>query len=161
MHKDRLKKQEIHIGLLPSANAIEIIDYYAQGKSQSDVQGIVRVDSNKLSIHLIKTVYSHIKIIEDTMFRMLDGTSIVYNPPMLQDKEGNDTELAFVAKKIPTTIAGLIKNIMFTIGLDSKGFTNVYDADFTELTSQVSKVVANVIAAQSGTFDELRAALKQ
>lgn len=155
MHKDYIKKQEIFKGLLPSADAIEVIDYYAKGKSVADVQGLLRINSNKVSLSVIKTVYSHIKIIEDTMIRMLNGTSIVYNPPL--DENG---DVLFAALIMPLTKEDLLNNIMFTIAFDDGGFANVYDADFGELTSQISKVIDNIIATQSGSFKDLRDALK-
>jgi len=155
MHKDRLKIIETIGKVLPSINAIEVIDYFAEGKSEADVQGVLRIDGKKLSTTIIKIVFSHIKLIEDTMMRMLDGTSIVYNPPLDEDEQ-----VLFVAKTIPTTKPQLISNIMFVIGLSGKDFVNVYDANFSELTTQVTRVVDNVITAQSGSFEELRDALK-
>lgn len=155
MHKDYLKKQEEFNGLLPSINAIEVIDYYANGKSVADVQGMLRINGDKVSLLVINTVYGHIKTIEDTMIRMLNGTSIVYNPPV------NDQGiLVFQPLNLPNTIEELINNIMFVVSLDGDKFTNVYDASFEELVSQITKVINNILSAQSGSFEELRDCLK-
>jgi len=151
MHKDHLKKQETFTGLLPSANAIEVADYYATGKSVADVQGVLRTNNNKVSLSVIKTVYGHIKTIEDTLIRMLNGTSIVYNPPII-DEQGT---LAFQPLNLPTNKAELLANIMFVVSLDGEKFSNVYDASFEELVSQIGHIVDNVIDTQSGTLEDL------
>lgn len=156
MHKDYLKKQETFSGQLPSVNAIEVINYFANGKSESDVQGLVRINGEKLSLTLIKTVFSHIKTIEETMVRMLNGTSVVYNPWEIDEKG----TLAFKALSLPTNKTELISNIMFVVNLDSEKFTNVYDANFDELTVQITQIIDNIIEVQSGTFEQLRDYLK-
>lgn len=155
MHKDYLKQSESVNQLLPSANAIEVIDYYAAGKSPADVQGRLRINGNKINIIVIKTVYRHIRFIEKTMIEILDGTSKVYNPPLDENEEP-----LFIALTLPLTKLELLNNVMFAIKLDKDKLVNVYDVDFKDLKVQISKMLENIIAAQSGTFEELKNSLK-
>lgn len=154
-HRNYLKKQENFQGLLPSANAIEVIDYYAKGKSPADVQGLLRIDGKKVSLFVIKTVYKHIRAIEGIMIGILDGTSAVYNPPLDEDNKP-----LFTALTLPTTKLQVLNSVMFAINLKKDKFVNVYDVEFKDLKVQVTKMLDNIIKAQSGSFEDLRDALK-
>jgi hypothetical protein len=152
-HKDYTKQPEEFLGQLPSAYAMEIADLFANGKSNSDIQGIVRINGQKLSRGLTDTVVSHIKKIESTVVNILKGTSIIYTPPEIEDEDGNGTgTYAWASPEVPTTYAELITVLMQVIALDGDNFSNVYDvADFIELQTQIEHVVNNIIKYSNGT----------
>jgi len=158
MHKDYTTTPESFIGQLPTVSANEISDLYAQGESPASVQGMVRINGQKLSRSLVNTVYGHIKIIEDTCVRILNGTSMVYSPPEIMDSSigefGEEISIPtgtypWEVPNIPIIKAELMGVLMQIIALEGDNFSNVYDATFTELISQIEHIVDNVIKAQN------------
>lgn len=162
-HTDYTKTPETFLGLLPSANANDIADLFAEGQSVTSVLGSYRIKGQKLSDTLVKTVYNHIKEIEKTVVNILNGSSMVYSPPEIIDEEGEVIGYAWKAPTIPTTRKELLTTLMEVVTLDSERLPNVYDADFTELVGQITHVVDNIISAQisngTGTFEDLKNAL--
>lgn len=168
-HTDFTIQPEHFTGLLPITQANEIADLFNQGKSVKEVQGTIRVNGSKVSIGVIKTVFGHIKQIEVMTVNILNGTSIIYNPPISYeeyDEEGNgigEGVPAWEIPALPTTKEELIVLMMQVVAIDWDKYTNVYDAVPEDVVGQVSHVLDNIITSQNngtGTWEDLYNALK-
>ena len=150
-HKDYTVQPEQFEGIIPLNKIIEISDLYAEGKSPMDVVGLVRIDGKKIQPNVIKTVYTHIKEIENVAVNILNGTSSLYTP-IIED----DVEL-WSAPPIPTSPEELVEAIMFLLQMED--YVYIYDGTYEDLTPPISNIINNICAAQvangSGTFEDL------
>ena len=146
MHKNYTILEEIHQGVLPQDSANTVSDYYKDGKSVAEVLGKLRIDGKKVNPSVIKEAYSHINTIEETVVRLLNGTSIIYlinNPP-----------------EIPNNLDDLKLIIADVVEIDKDKYSNVYDvSDLSELLSQINHVIDNIISI-NGNFAALKTAVQ-
>ena len=150
-HKIITKQPEIFQGSIPQNVANQISDWFKAGKSVNQVIGALRIDGKKVPKTLVETMYKHIEEIEDSMIKLLDGTSLMYDASY--NPEG--------VEEIPETEQALRALILINISIseDTAMYANIYDvANLTELAENVNYVISNILEVNGG-FDKFKNAV--
>jgi len=135
-HIDFTVSKQEYATQLPQSQAIQIADYYKEGKTVAEIPHLVKINGNPVSLSLAKIMYEHISTIELSCMRIMQGVSSVYE--LVEGLE------------VPTTIEELKTIIHQNISAQGEQFSNVYDCTFEELYFAVDRVVDNIISAQNG-----------
>jgi predicted DNA-binding protein YlxM (UPF0122 family) len=162
-HKNYTTTPEVFQGVLPKADANKVSDYYRDGLSVAEVLGVLRIGGKKVFPSVIKEAYKHVKTIEDTVVRILNGTSIIYNPTYeVQIVEGEEVQVqtnADTIPNIPTSVTALKAIFESIVAIDKDKYQNVYDvSNLEDLKTQINHIIDNVITV-NGSLAALKAAV--